>query len=147
MLVDPQDGRCRSCEGSLEITDDDDATMTPAIYLVYASNAGLSSSTEVMYDVKLASALPSVLRALRSALPAVMNATASDFYFGTLGALTNSTWATSVLSYIGGNASRYSSDNERGEIFISDLANAEGLIIRFTLGTATSANAEIRLDN
>lgn len=28
MLVDPHDGRCRTCGGRLEITDADDATMT-----------------------------------------------------------------------------------------------------------------------
>jgi hypothetical protein len=28
MLVDPQDGQCRSCAGTLEITDADDATMS-----------------------------------------------------------------------------------------------------------------------
>jgi transcription elongation factor Elf1 len=28
MRVDPHDGRCRSCAGTLEITDADDATMT-----------------------------------------------------------------------------------------------------------------------
>jgi transcription elongation factor Elf1 len=27
MIVDPKDGRCRSCGGTLEITDADDATM------------------------------------------------------------------------------------------------------------------------
>lgn len=30
MLVDLADGRCRSCEGQLEVTDADDATMTVA---------------------------------------------------------------------------------------------------------------------
>jgi DNA-directed RNA polymerase subunit RPC12/RpoP len=28
MIVDPKDGRCRSCSGTLEIIDADDATMT-----------------------------------------------------------------------------------------------------------------------
>ena len=28
MRVDPKDGRCRSCEGVLVVTDADDATMT-----------------------------------------------------------------------------------------------------------------------
>jgi hypothetical protein len=28
MRVDPQDGRCRSCGGTLEITDADDATLS-----------------------------------------------------------------------------------------------------------------------
>jgi hypothetical protein len=45
MLVDPEDGACRSCGGQLEITDFDDCSMT-----VLCTNADCGDSYDVETD-------------------------------------------------------------------------------------------------
>ena len=128
--------------------DANDVTATFAVYLVYrstnaeADNPG-DADADVMFDTKLAFSLAESTAGTAVGV-AGGNAGTGDNYFGTLGAPTISSWATKVLNSVNGIADTYSADNERGELLISDLADAD-LVIRVTLGTAVSANAEIML--
>ncbi len=129
--------------------DADDVTITPHIYLVYNSTnappAKPTGGSTVQFHSEL---LIDVAQSTAGTVTGVAgaNALAGDNYFGTLGALTVSAWGTKVMAHVNGVIDVHIADNDIGEVLISDLANASGLHIRFELGTAVSANAEILLD-
>lgn len=131
--------------------DSDNATMTDiTIYLVFRSSDAVSSGpthgSTNQFHTKQLCILATTLRGGTVTGVAGGNATAGENYLGLVGTNTVSAWGTKLLNHVNGTIDVHNVDDEIGELFISDLANADYLHIRFDLNSASLANAEIHLD-
>jgi hypothetical protein len=131
--------------------DSDNATFTDiTIYLIARSSdadpAGPTSGSTVMYHTKQLCQLSGTIRAGSVTGVAGGNATAGENYVGLVGTNTVSPWGTKLMNHVNGIIDVHNVDDEVGELFISDLANADMIHIQFDVATATLANAEVHLD-
>ena len=130
----------------------DNATLDDlTVFLVYTSNDRNAQSaggpaTTVMYHTKQLCTLGGTITAGTKVGIAGANATAGENWVDLPGTLVVSAWGQKVMNHVNGTIDVYSEAEQIGELLISDLANADYLTLRFELGTATLANAEIRLD-
>ncbi len=125
--------------------DADNAILTDiTVYLVYSSFG--TTRTAVQYHTKQFAFLDGTARGGAVTGVAGANATDGEFYLGLVGDLAVSAWGQKVMNHVNGTVQIHSVDDEVGELLISDLANADYIHIRFDLGTATLANAEVHLD-
>jgi len=130
----------------------DDATLTDlTVFLGYTSNNRLATSprgsaTDVMYHTKELCILTGTITAGTKVGVAGANATAGENWVDLPGTLAVSAWGQKVMNHVNGTIDVYSEAEQIGELLISDLANADYLHLVFDLGTATLANAEVRLD-
>ena len=130
----------------------DNATLTDlTVFLGYISNdrkalSPSGSATAVMYHTKQLCILAGTITAGTKVGVAGGNATAGENYVDLPGTLTVSAWGQKVMNHVNGTIDVYSEAEQIGELLISDLANADYLHLVFDLGTATLANAEVRLD-
>ena len=131
--------------------DSDNAVLTDiTIYLVFVSRSTHSTvpaaADVVQYHTKQLCFLDGTIRGGTVTGVAGANATAGENYCGLVGTNAVSAWGTKLLNHVNGTIDVHNVDDEIGELLISDLANADYIVIQFDLGTATLANAEIHLD-
>ena len=131
--------------------DADDATLTDiTVFLVYRSTDAIATAPRggvvLQYHTKELCILTGTITGGTTTGVAGGNATAGENYIDLPGTLAVSAWGQKVMNHVNGTIDIHSAANEIGELLISDLANADYLHIVFDLGTATLANAEVRLD-
>ncbi len=118
------------------------------IYLVHTSRNRKNTAFDgiVQYHTKQLCFLDGTIRGGSVTGVAGGNATAGENYCGLLGNNAVSAWGLQLMDHAGGNVKTHSVDDEIGELLISNLANADFIVIQFDIGTAALANAEIHLD-
>ena len=127
--------------------DADNAVITDiTVYLVFASHLATNSTPITQYHTKQLCFLDGTIRGGTITGVAGANATAGENYCGLLGNNTVSQWGLQLMNHRGGFIQTHSVDDEVGELLISNLANADFIVVQFDIGTATLANAEIHLD-
>lgn len=102
----------------------------------------------VQYDRHMAMSAATATSGSRVPVAGSNVATTSN-YVGDIGTLTIATYGSKKLNMVNGSADVYSTDNDIGEILISDVSNVHGVVVDFVTATAASAtlaNAQYKWD-